>query len=458
MRKTEVLLFLLFFTLESASFAQLSPQKALVGALDYLEHAQEDSTIEGVQYAGEWPSYMELTEAYFFIGFPKKARDSNCFTTSAIYNFLAEMYLEDSTLTMIRPMLQKAMPEIESYADSIRFNFWKKLPPPRNQKFWRAKKPYPLVHRPTNFSSKPKLVQKMCNVPNDADDTNLASLARFYHNRIFDTEMPLANDSVFGEWVDLNRQNRNWYNYLFHIRKNSGAYLTWLDQEYRYGIWTPVQAYLSIISIFLPSSSAYPKAYEPWIPWGANDVDPVVNANILYYLTASGQFEETEVNEASIKMIEKLCEKEDWAGAGVYYPNAYHLPFCIAKLCAANKRLALKNAGDKVLAFLQASQMEDGSFASRKYVNGGDKIQSTAYAYHALIDLKRAGFAVELQTILKAENFLLKEAKQDFLGIYWDGGVFFSGGTALRNILFWHSDAYTTALVAHGLQKRIREL
>ncbi|MFT4734099.1 MAG: hypothetical protein ACI9DJ_000797 [Algoriphagus sp.] len=38
-------------------------------------------------------------------------------------------------------------------------------------------------------------------------------------------------------------------------------------------------------------------------------------------------------------------------------------------------------------------------------------------------------------------------------GTSWTGGIYFTGGTALRNIINWHSDAYTTALIAGSLQR-----
>ena len=72
---------------------------------------------------------------------------------------------------------------------------------------------------------------KMSNVTNDADDTNQANLANYNHNLIFGDSLEIAKPQVFENWIDKNRQNRNWYNYPFHTKKNLAAYLTWLKQS-----------------------------------------------------------------------------------------------------------------------------------------------------------------------------------------------------------------------------------
>lgn len=437
-------------------FAQDEINETFKDALKYLIQTQTDSTISGEQYTGEWPVYMELTEPYFFIGRRQKARDSNCFTVSAIHNALADIYLRDTSLAELQPVLARAFSEVQSYQQGQEFNFWKLLPPPKNHKFWFKKENLPLVHRPTNYAFKPRLVHKMANVANDADDTNQANLAIWYHNKVFGDTLTLLQPATFEQWTDQNRQNRNWYNYLFHTRKNSGAYLTWLAPEYRYGIWTPVHSYLSIVSIFLPTSSAYPRAYEPWIPFGANDVCPVVNANILTYLAKSGQLAAARSVEPSAQMITRMVERDMWSGAGVYYPNAYHLAYSLAK--AYNSGVSeLKEAAEGTANYLAETQLENGSYISKYWVNNGDTIQSTTYALHAMIDLRDAGIEIKQDQISNAVSYLLSQARHDTNGTLWKGGVYFTGGTALRNILQWHSDAYTTALIAQALQRIIQK-
>ncbi|KPM47868.1 hypothetical protein [Jiulongibacter sediminis] len=449
---------LLFLLLLSFSLrAQLTPDEAFKGALKYLSETQTDNTIEGKQYKGEWPVYMELTEPYFFIGKRQRARDSNCFTVSAIHNQLAELYLADSTLSELKPMLSKAFEEIQSYKTGPEFNFWKALTPLKDHRL-RLSRPeeLPLVRRPTNFSFKPRLVQKMANVANDADDTNQGNLAIWYHNRVFKDTLNLVSAAKFESRIDLKRQNRNWYNYLFHTRKNSGAYLTWFADEHDYGFWNPAYGYLSVLSIFLPSSSAYPRAYKPWVPFGANDVCPIVNANILTYLAKSHQLEDAVSVKNSAEMIHRMTRKNMWNTAGVYYPNAQHLSYSVAKAYASGVN-DLKEAAADTKAYLLASQMEDGSFLSKPWVNYHDTIQTTTYALSAMLNLQKAGLEINQSKIDKTVNFLLSKAIQDENGIHWKGGVYFTGGTALRNILHWESDAYTTSLIAGSLQQVLKK-
>jgi len=91
-------------------------------ALNYLEKSQCALTIEGKEYAGEWPAYMQMHTRFVLLGTRHKYRDSNSFTTIGIHNLLAEMYLSDTALQEIRPMLLKAYPEICSYATNLEFN------------------------------------------------------------------------------------------------------------------------------------------------------------------------------------------------------------------------------------------------------------------------------------------------------------------------------------------------
>jgi hypothetical protein len=241
---------LLLLSWSSYAQSQNEVQNHFNSAIEYLINTQTDSTIKGKQYAGEWPVYMELTEPYFFIGRRQKALDSDCFTLSAIHNFLAEIYLLDTSQTELKPVLGKAYNQIETYATGLEYNFWKSLPPLRSHKMFGNLKNAPKVRRPTNFLVKNRLIMKMSNVTNDADDTNQANLATFYHNHIFQESLRFATPIVFENWIDKKRQNQNWYNYLFHTRKNSRAYLTWLGQEHQYGIWNPIYSFLRIL-VFL---------------------------------------------------------------------------------------------------------------------------------------------------------------------------------------------------------------
>lgn len=455
--KITLQIFLCFF-LSFSAFSQSESNEGKVettelfdGAIQYLIANQEKTTIEGKQYRGEWPVFMELTEPYFVLGKRRKVRDSNCFTVAAIHNFLSEIYLADTSLTELKPALTLAFNEVQTYAVGNKYNFWKLLPPNRKLKLFGNPKPSPLVRRPTNYPLHSRLINNAANVPEDADDTSLGNLAKYYHNQLFDKSDSLLSFHTFDAFADRNRKNKNWYNILMHETTSTGAFMTWLHPEHE--MWFPnlIQPFLNNLFIFFPGSPATPRAYEPWVPFGSNDVDAVVNANILTYLAVSNQLQQSQVKDAAVRMISDRIDKNMWKVAGIYYPNECHLHYAIARAHAAGVT-ELNDAAQKVLAHLIENQQTDGSFVSRAWLNNADSVQTTAYALHAFLDLKKSGIEVPDSTIHSAVNFLRSKAIRNDEGVYWHGGVYFSGGTVLRNLLIWHADAYTTALIAKCLQ------
>jgi hypothetical protein len=421
-------------------------------ALTFIQETQVKETIFAKQYAGEWPVDMHLTTAYFFIGKKQKAQDSNCFTISAIHNALAEIYLLDTTRKELLPTLKLAHDDIKTYKEDNLYNFWKKLPPTRKLKWFNEPNPQPWVHRPTNFHLRIKFIHNTANVPEDADDTSLGNLAAYYNNRIFDEANPLVSYKKFDAFLDQKRKNRNWFNVLFHQDGNSGAYMTWLYPEYEYNRWNILKTTLNTILIFVPGSTARPEAYEPWVPFGANDVDVVVNANVLTYLSKTHQLEKSKGYSQSVKMIENRLRKSFWYNNSIYYPNQYHIHFTVAKAFASGVE-GLRNSAQIILDNLLESQNKDGSFQSQSYINHHDKVQSTTNALSAMIDCKSKGLMVPDSAMHKAIGYILSQKKVKNGQVHWEAGVYFSGGTLLRNILFWKSEAYTTVAVANCFQR-----
>ncbi|HLO45698.1 MAG TPA: hypothetical protein VK175_15270 [Leadbetterella sp.] len=448
-------LFLLVLIFSKAFSQEVKPaflSSQIDSALRFIQETQVKETIFAKQYAGEWPVDMHLTSAYFFIGKKQKAQDSNCFTISAIHNALAEIYLLDTTRKDLLPTLKLAHDDIKTYNEDNLYNFWKKLPPARRLKFFNEPNPQPWVHRPTNFHLRIKFIHNTANVPEDADDTSLGNLAAFYNNRIFGENNSLASHRKFDAFLDQQRKNRNWFNVLFHRDGNSGAYMTWLYPEYEYNRWDILKTTVNTILIFIPGSIARPEAYEPWVPFGANDTDVVVNANVLTYLSKTGQLELSQGYSHSVKMIDKRLQKKFWYNNSVYYPNQYHIHFTVAKAFASGVE-GLRNSAQVIVDNILESQNPDGSFQSQSYINRFDKVQSTTNALSAMIDCKSQGLAVPDSVMRKAISYILSQKKTKNGQIYWDAGVYFSGGTLLRNILFWKSEAYTTVAVANCFQR-----
>ncbi len=456
MRKTFLLL--LFF-LPKITLAQVIPsdsiKKAIAGSLTYLAEKQCVETIVGKQYAGEWEAYMQMKAAFLYLGGRHQYRDSNCFTMAGIHNILAEMYLADTSQKQILPLIQKAFPEVLSYSTGTQFNFWKKLPPNQDLKWGKETKQ--LVHRPTNFRLKGRFINNAANVANDADDTALGNLAILYHQKIFgrNDSLKMATSATFDSFLDKNRKNRHWYNYLFHGFKNSGAYMTWFGQETEFENWHFYKNALHNLIFFLPISIAYPHPYKAYIPWGTNDVDVIVNANVLTYLSKNNLRQASKGSESANRFIENHTKRGRWNRMGIYYPNRYHLHFTVARALAAGDTALLPTA-QLLLKYLIKTQKQDGSYESKKIVNKHDVLQSTAYATLAMLYLKESGIEVPKALIDKSINFLYSQKREENKQVFWKGGVYFSGGTVVRNMLYFTSDAYTTALVGMAFQKYLK--
>ncbi len=452
--------FLVFLSVLILSFLSGYSQKVdkvllksqIDSAIQFIQNSQIKETVIAKHYSGEWPVDMHLTTPYFFIGKKQKAPDSNCFTVSAIHNALAEIYLLDTNRKELLPTLKMAFDDIRDYNEGDLYNFWKKLPPTRKLKLFNEPNPQPLVHRPTNFNLRSRFINNTGNVPEDADDTSLGNLASLYNNRIFDSKNELASYQRFDEFLDIERKNRNWFNVLFHRDGNSGAYMTWLYPEYEYNRWSVLKTAINTLLIFVPGSSARPEAYEPWVPFGANDVDVVVNANVLAYLAKTRQLEMSKGHANAIKMIENRLGKNYWYNNSVYYPNQFHIHFTVAKAFASGVE-DLRVSSEIILKDIVDKQKADGSFESQSYINHFDRVQSTINALSAMIDCKSKGLEVPDTAIQKAIMYILSQKKIKNNQIHWDSGVYFSGGTLLRNILFWKSEAYTTVAVANCFQR-----
>jgi hypothetical protein len=74
-------------------------------------------------------------------------------------------------------------------------------------------------------------------------------------------------------------------------------------------------------ALFLtPFSTLYPYAFKPYIPYGANDVDAVVNANVLSAFGENSEFDAAGIRQSAL-YIERKAKRKDWSRAGIYYPN-----------------------------------------------------------------------------------------------------------------------------------------
>ncbi len=446
----KIALVLLFLSIHG--YGQVSKKHAeelLEESLEWLADAQEKETVRDSIFKGEWASTMGLKNGFLYLGKAYPYRDSNCFTQANIFNTLAEIYLADPSLKRILPMLELSKPELLSYREGTDFNFWKALSPniplSRNEP---APKGY-LAHRPTNFKLKTRFINNAADIANDADDTSTGNLALHYYGEIFKEIVQIPSQTVFDSNIDGSRNNYHWYNFIHKIPRPSLAYMTWLAPEYQFKHWNfPWQVAHNLV-FFLPSSSCFPHSYSRYVPWGANDVDAVVNCNVLNYLGKTGQLEKSIGKEGAVGLLKHVIKKERWSRAGIYYPNRFFIHLSMSKVYPYLKE-ELKPEAQAIKEHLLASQKTDGSFESGLKVNKKDRVQSTIYATLAMINLIEAGEEIPLINIEKSIAFIMSQRNEEK---YWTGGVFFSGGTVVRNVLYFKSDAYTTALAAQCFQK-----
>jgi hypothetical protein len=428
------------------------------GGLQYLKATQIRRLHADSNFHGEWPSEMQLRTRFILLGKKKPYTDANCFTVASIHNELAQICLQDSIINYsLLSTLGAAFTATLRYKNGNAFNFWNLLPANTILKKGRILANQPLVRRPSTFQLKGRFMNNAANIAEDADDTGLAFAAIFLHNKICainksSDSIPINTSiikSLFENHRDTNRHNRHWYNYINNKEKNTGAYLTWLGEEFSFKKYSPWKAFLHYSFFFTKWSSCFPKAYTPYIPYGANDLDGVVNANVLSTLgmlqaiDAKGYFN-------AIQFVEKKCKQKKYTQVGVYYPNSYAFPYAISKAFMNNKS-ALKNASQYVVDNLIINQNEDGSWSSRKIVNNKDVLQSTIYATNALLNFGEFKNRNTTDAIEKGIHYILKNSIVNINGTHWQGGVFFSGGPVVRNTLFWKSDAYTTALALTAL-------
>jgi len=286
--------------------------------LIYLVNTQKNETIPGYQFAGEWPSFMSMRTAYMLLAKPDDAYDSNCFSLAAICNSLSNLYLNDNSLNEIPAMLDKAIPRLLSYYNGASFNFWPLLPPSGRLYVFRPNKPVGLVRRPIQFSLSSPYIRKAANIMNDNDDTAQGYLALWNYSQIKNRYARSSDSSLlfpalypfFDAYRDTNRNTAHYYNIFAGDARSSGAYLTWRGTEENFPSWNIPRLLINNLLFLFPLSTAYPFAYESYMPYFANDVDAVVNANILTLLASTGEVNSAEGSNSAAAFITKKIKNE----------------------------------------------------------------------------------------------------------------------------------------------------
>ena len=441
----KLLIICLFFslTLFASQERRDKLESTIAGALQYLEQTQVKEYVGFTHLKGEWETFMINAGGVPLLGGKgAKGRDSNCFATATIHNLLAETYMSNKSLDKIPAMLNLAIENIKTYRDGDSFNFWPLVPAIKGvvkRKEYNSGMSF--VRGPNGFQLNSRFMRKAANIANDADDT-AQSYAALKLNEIINS----SNDNekikiapIFDEYRDIGRKKAHTMNLLGGLGSKTGAYLTWHAQEGK----------------FFGITDFFPNKKGEYVVFGVNDIDGVVNSNVLYALALYGELGEAEGVEASCALLKKCIKSGLYGGrCDMYYPNRYTLHYAAVHAMTSGVS-CLKGIEIDVIRDLKENQNEDGSW-SLKWID--DTSQSTAFALNALLDSGVRNREVE-EMIEKGVDYLLKIAKVTGLGVFidevvfWDGGVFFSGGTIIYHSILWKSDAVTTAYIVAALEK-----
>ena len=444
---------LLFFNKVNAQTPNAdSLQQLLNGTLHYLGSTQfKADNKRGVK--GEWYSGMKLSLGFPLLGKPAEYADANCFTTASLHNELSRIYLSDTVrYSFLKQTINNSYQALQFYKNGNGYNFWRE---------YRVRYPLKktdtvlLMRQPMSYRLKSRFMKKAANVMNDADDTALGYYAEFLQQKMNDSVASNALLPLLISYRDEQRKTRHWFNIWNKDPKNSGAFMTWLGDEVETRHHSAVHTALHNLVFYLPASKCYPRLSSPYIPYGTNDIDAVVNANVLHALAEKGETDSSRIIGNAAQYITKKIKSGNYKRTTVYYPNRYHLHTSVARAYSSGIT-ELSEAVGLLTADIIKQQRPNGSFKSRKKLNSSDRIQSTANVLYTLLHIGEFEKYKTKPVIEKALHYLLSQMKADPVqGVYWDGGVFFSGGTVVRNILQFKSDANTTVTVSWCLMKMI---
>lgn len=428
---TLALLFLSFHT--KATIPDSLLLDAIGKGIRYLSTHQVKQDNDSVGLIGEWPSYIRNESKIPFLGKKgKSAYDSNGFNTLFIFNILAEIY-EKSTNAAIPPLLELALKNTDHYQNGNSFNFWPLLPKVNH----KCKKKDCKQRRPRHFHHHYRMTREYANVYDDADDTSAGVLAYYYANKFrIQSNHPTDNNysKFFEQYRDIGKRRTNWYNKRLGFKKRTGAYLTWFG---------PDRKPSGFFSWFFPAK------HNQNILYGRNEIDCIVNANILRTLYLKGDTNIAGINDSK-NFIRKAIEKKKCFSCGVYYPTEFSFHYSVAKAISSGVT-GLEDVVP-VLKYQLMSVLKDGHVVNTEI--GGNELQATLYAVNALIYLDQS--EETMKVIRPAIEYIYLNMIGDKDEAHWLGGVFFSGGSAVRYLHVWRSDEFTTALALEAISNYLR--
>lgn len=406
---------------------------------DAANHALEYALADQVQtndknyILGEWTTQIRSSPIPYLAGVGrifKTDEEASAFTTASVISVLAQTYLDSSTLTnnsvlqKIPSAIQRGTESFVRYQSGAVYNFY---PEYITKKGTKVRRPIAMRILPT--------WNGFVNIPNDADTTSVTNAALLLNEKVNKTGFTIAPDTLmqFSRFRDTNRKP-HYYNKRYQTVE-TGAYLTWLYDEK-----DPNR----------PSFTFASAEKGQRIPFGVNDVDCIVNANVLKVLSLSNNTQLPGYNEAC-NMINTMIEKDQHARCGIYYPNTMNLSFSLAQAQKAGNKCLKETSKDLIINKILSSQRADGSWLNDDNLHK-DPVISTAFAMYALLQFADTSDDRTVKAISYGTKYLLSQAKQSESGqLTWPVDHFFTAAALVRSLVMWESKAYTHAIVGSVL-------
>lgn len=421
--KQSILIFSLFISTLGVAHEASNLDHVIEKSLAFVAHGQHGENKQGgdpsLYWPGEWSVNMKsyFLPALLGVGrlWARPTQEPTSFATSSIVNLLSETYILNPQYEQILDLISKGIKSTNHYADGDLYDFYN----------WDQFN-HVQVHAPKSSVYVPNFIRGLTNIPPDADTTSTTYMAKayaesiFHHHSLSNFRIPNSVLTTLSLYRDINRMP-HYYNYFDSI-KNSGAFMTWFVDEKK-----------MTRNIFAPPDKG------ARVPFGFNDVDCIVNANILRLLTATKNTQVPGYKE-SCDLLNFVIEKDKQKQCGTYYPNSYAVFFTISN---AYKQGAscLQSSRSKAIEFLLSHQNQDGSWSNEPGIGRTDQVQSTALAVIALVNYTEASGLQNPLAIHLAMDFLLSQQKEkSSTEIYWPGEVFFSAVAQARNTVLWRSD------------------
>ena len=287
------------------------------------------------------------------------------------------------------------------------------------------------------------------NIPADADDSALAlALQLLLRQEGLTDTVDMEVLQVILSYRDSARTKTDRHNR--GLEKDSKGILTWHKDE---------------------NLPVFSKPEEGIIPFGTNNVDLVVNANVLLAMNLAGTGQTAE-RQGIEQLLAGAVQNGLWKRMSIYYPETAWFPYALSRAlwyapeAPAGIMPALPELMREVLNMRRTYNDTACFFPA---LDGNSHSLSTALLLNTLLNLgpepaRQAGLHAEYNDAVKGSlHYLVQQAKgkgaasarnsrkKKPRSCYWVSGPLFS--SSVQDLAYWYSNPLTTALVVEAISK-----